>query len=156
MKHLMFLSAGVILLLVPRPAWAHALGAQWQINGDKVLVEAYFSDGTLAQGAIVRLFKDGKPPASSNEPEKPLFEVKTDAKGECTFARPEPGKYRIVVDAGAGHRKELPPWSSWRQPKLSRPPTRRGRAGKSSPAIPGGSVVIVVGCLAVTAWFFGY
>jgi preprotein translocase subunit Sss1 len=66
-----------------------------------VKLEAYFSVGPPPQGAKVIVFPDG-------DREKPLLEIYTDEKGECSFPRPAPGKYIIVVDAGAGHRKELP------------------------------------------------
>jgi hypothetical protein len=89
-----------IFLMLPSSAWAHALGAQWFIKGDKVEVEAYFSDDTPAQGALVSVFKE-------HDRKKVLVETRTDLKGFCSFALPEPGKYVIVVDAGAGHRKEL-------------------------------------------------
>jgi hypothetical protein len=101
MTRLLLLTFGTIPLLSPPPAWAHALGAQWSMKGDKVVVEAFYSGyGTPAQAALVRVFRD-------TDLASPLLETRTDATGACSFPCPEPGKYRIVVDAGAGHRKEL-------------------------------------------------
>lgn len=98
---LLLLSCVAALLCLPGTASAHALGAEWSIRGGQILLEAYFSDDTPAQGAVVSVL------LLSTEPAK-KFEGKTDEKGFCLFPRPgRPGKYRIVVDAGSGHKKEL-------------------------------------------------
>jgi hypothetical protein len=36
---------------------------------------------------------------------KPVANGKTDERGLWSFARPGPGRYLIVVDAGSGHRR---------------------------------------------------
>jgi hypothetical protein len=117
MKHLFFLAAGIVVLLMPGRTWAHALGAQWRIEGDTVFLEAYFSDGTPAQEASVEIYHDGVRTSADSAPLLTL-RVKTDAKGACSFSVSSigevdgvtlsyPSVFRIVVDAGAGHRKEL-------------------------------------------------
>ena len=103
MKCLVFLST-VVILLAPGRSSAHALGAHWQIKGDRIHIEAYFSDDTPAQGALIRV---SQLPNSCHAIEMQPIEFRTNAKGECSFERPGPGKYTIIVDAGAGHRKEL-------------------------------------------------
>src|SRR5262245_51276252 len=100
MTHLMYLTMGAILLPSSESVHVHALEAKWEIKNDKVVVEAWYSDETPAQEADVRVFLE-------SDRTKALIDVKTDERGLCEFPRPEPGKYRMVVDAGAGHRKEL-------------------------------------------------
>jgi hypothetical protein len=100
-KCLLYLTV-LMFLLSPGAAWAHALDAEWVIKGERVDIEAYFSDNTRAQAALVRVFK-------LPQRDKAIMEMKTDAQGKCTWPCPGPGKYLIVVDAGGGHRKELPP-----------------------------------------------
>jgi nickel transport protein len=77
---------------------AHALGAECKVNGARVELEAYFDDDTPARDARVRVeHADGQQVATGC----------TDAKGRWSFARPRPGHYVVIVDAGAGHRTQL-------------------------------------------------
>jgi nickel transport protein len=82
------------LLAVAGTASAHALGADCTLRGGRVEVEAYFSDDTDARGATVRVL-DGQG--------KALAEGHTDERGRWSFPAPPPGRYTVVVDAGAGH-----------------------------------------------------
>ncbi len=89
---------GLALLLVPltaRPAPAHALGAECKVRGDKVEVEAYYDDDTPARDAKVRVFDADNAEVAAG---------RTDVLGRWSFPLPRPGKYEVVVDAGAGHR----------------------------------------------------
>ena len=74
MKHLVFLSPALVLLLMPWQAWAHALGADWRIVGNKVVVEAYFSDDTPAQAADP-LPAPSHPSSTNARPHRPSAEV---------------------------------------------------------------------------------
>ncbi len=85
------------LLTAPR-AEAHALGAEVKLSDGKVALEAYYYDDTPARDAKVRV-EDGQ--------KQLVVEGRTDAKGHWSFARPQPGRYLIVVDAGDGHRTQL-------------------------------------------------
>ncbi len=81
----------------PRAA-AHALGAECRLQGGRVELEAYYDDDTPARAAKVRV-EDGA--------RRVVAEGKTDAEGRWSFAQPAPGRYRVLVDAGVGHRKEV-------------------------------------------------
>ena len=83
------------LLLVPAIASAHGLFAECKIEADIVRVSAYFDDDTDAAGAKVRVLDADK---------RVHAEGMTDEKGKWSFPRPTAGKYRVEVDAGAGHR----------------------------------------------------
>jgi nickel transport protein len=76
----------------------HALGAEAKLKGDRVEVEAYFSDNTPARDARV---------AVHDAAEKAVADGRTDDQGRWHFARPAAGKYHVVVDAGDGHRARI-------------------------------------------------
>jgi hypothetical protein len=81
------------------PAQAHRLDVQgFLLPGNKLQVEGWFSSGEPARGARVEIYgTDGGVVA----------EGKLDGSGvfTCSLGRPE--ALRIVVSAGADHRKEL-------------------------------------------------
>ena len=83
---------------MPRCAEAHKLGADCKVNGNRVELEAYYPDDIPARDAQVRV-------EDSNH--QLLAEGRTDTEGRWSFARPGAGTYRVIVDAGAGHRKEV-------------------------------------------------
>ena len=87
-----------LVLAAPLRTDAHALGADCKVNGDRVELEAYYDDDTPARDANVRV-QDAR--------QHLVAEGRTDAEGRWSFARPGAGTYRVIVDAGAGHRKEL-------------------------------------------------
>lgn len=87
----------VALLTAPR-ADGHALGAECKQNGNRVELEAYYDDDTPARDARVRVEDTDK---------KVVGEGRTNGNGRWPFAKPAPGKYVIIVDAGAGHRTQL-------------------------------------------------
>jgi nickel transport protein len=99
MKHARFaiwLTASLLSLFAcPRSASAHALGAECRLKGDKVHVEAYFEDDTPAQQAAVRVL---------DAEEHEIVKGQTDVKGFWSFDAPPPGRYQVIIDAGAGHR----------------------------------------------------
>ncbi len=84
-----------VVLLLPAALFAHAVGLEVKLKGDKVTVEGFFDDDTPADDAKVTLV---------DEADRVVLEGKTDAKGMWTFDKPNPGKYKIKLDAGAGHR----------------------------------------------------
>ena len=79
----------------PAYAWAHALGAECILRGDRVHVEAYFENDTPAQQALVRVL---------DSEEQEVAKGHTDTKGLWSSAAPPPGRYQVIIDAGAGHR----------------------------------------------------
>lgn len=91
------LPALLTLLLLPTLALAHALNVECWVKGEKVEVKATFDDGTKpAQAAVSVVDEQGATIAAG----------RTDERGLWTLPTPQPGRYRVVVDAGAGHRAE--------------------------------------------------
>src|SRR5262249_46378058 len=91
--------AGTFLLLVAGEAQAHRLNAQaFLLPGNKLQVDAWFSTGEPARGAKVEIHGSG---------DRLIAEGKTNDKGifDCSLEQLE--ELRIVVTAGAEHRKEL-------------------------------------------------
>ena len=78
-------------------AAAHALLVDCNLRNSKVEVEAFYDDDTPAAKARVKVI---------NADEQMVAGGFTDQNGSWSFAMPAPGKYVVVVDAGAGHRKE--------------------------------------------------
>jgi hypothetical protein len=105
------------------PVLAHGLGATYKHNGDRIELEAYYDDDTAAQDARVRV---------EDELRQLVAEGRTDEQGRWSCARPAPGKYRIVVDAGGGHRKvldlEIPGGDSASPATVASVPAQRSRA----------------------------
>jgi hypothetical protein len=84
-----------VLLAFPTVAEAHAIGAEAKLRDGRVNVEAFYDDNTAADSAkVVVTDSDGKVVA----------EGKTDKDGKWSFEAPAPGKYKVAVNAGAGHR----------------------------------------------------
>lgn len=98
MSNRTLLLAALMLGLTTPLARAHALGAECKAKGDKVQVEAYYSDGTEAADAAVTVLDGDK---------KSIAAGRTDKQGRWEFAKPSVGTYQVVIDAGGGHRKEL-------------------------------------------------
>jgi cobalt/nickel transport system permease protein len=97
--HLLLGPALLVLLLMPSSAQAHRLDAQaFLLPGNKLQVEAWFSSGEAAQAAKVEIYSaDGRFIAHGTTNEKGIF--------TCTIEKLE--SLRIVVSAGAEHRKEF-------------------------------------------------
>ena len=88
----------ILAFLVASPAMAHGLNVSLEPGtpGVPISVVAYFDDDTPAPAAkVVVTENDGTPVAEGT----------TDERGRWAFGRPAPGHYRIVVDAGNGHRR---------------------------------------------------
>jgi nickel transport protein len=128
-----FVVAGWLVLVIPAVAHAHALGAEAKLKDGKVTVEAFYDDDTPATDAkVVVTDSDGKLVA----------EGKTDKVGKWSFSAPPAGKYKVVVDAGAGHRATV----TLTVPESPRPvqPETAGRPAPGSPvASVGGEEVVV-------------
>jgi nickel transport protein len=83
------------LLVYALPASAHALGAECKLRGGRVEVEGYYDDNTPARDARVTV---------RDAAGQTVADGRTDDKGRWSFPAPEPGRYHVIVDAGAGHR----------------------------------------------------
>jgi hypothetical protein len=84
-----------LVAAIPGPVWAHALGADCRLRGGRVEVEAFFDDDTPARNAQVSVVDADK---------ETVAQGKTDGAGRWSFPLPAPGQYKVIVDAGAGHR----------------------------------------------------
>jgi len=62
-----------------------------------ILAEGYFSSGNKAMDSTILVFDSGG---------KEVFHGMTDKKGEFSFKPPGNGEYRLVLEAGMGHRAE--------------------------------------------------
>jgi nickel transport protein len=67
------------------------------VEGDRVVVEGGFSDGTLCQNADIKVFDPSR---------QLLLEGKTDENGEFSFVPRQNTDLTLVLDAGMGHRAE--------------------------------------------------
>lgn len=89
----------LILVAVPAVARAHSLGVEARQVIERVELEAFFSDNTPARAARVQIVDDAG---------ELLGTATTDDKGKCSLRAPNPGQYQLIVDAGDGHRKQVP------------------------------------------------
>jgi hypothetical protein len=88
-----------LLAVDANDAAAHRLDAQITVlPASKVQVESWFSNGDVPRGAKVEIFD-----ASG----QPLQTGTLDDKGAFSFVTDAAHAMRVVVSAGAGHRKEL-------------------------------------------------
>jgi hypothetical protein len=87
------------LLLSAGPAYAHRLDAEVFLRPDRqVQVESWFSNGEKPTGAKVQVLKANG---------QLLTEGQLDDRGVFVFNLEEVEPFRVVVSAGAGHRKEV-------------------------------------------------
>lgn len=92
------LAAVGIAMTFASGADAHAVAAEAKLKDGRVTVEAFFDDNTPATDAKVVLLDETGATAA---------EGKTDNSGKWSIPAPAPGKYKVIVDAGAGHRASV-------------------------------------------------
>jgi nickel transport protein len=117
----------LVILAVAGHARAHRLEAECRVlPGQRVRVESWFDlTGDSPAGARVQVFRaDGQL----------LTEGRLDREGLFVFSYPKAERLRVVVSAGAGHRKEL----EISETDLARPvaTTEADRLAPSEPAAP--------------------
>jgi nickel transport protein len=78
-------------------ALAHRVNLFAWYDGKMIMAEGYFSSGKKAVNSTILVF-DSKG--------KEVFHGITDKKGEFSFKPPQTGDYRLVLEAGMGHRAE--------------------------------------------------
>lgn len=139
------------------PPVRHALDVQCTLQGEQLVIEAYYDDDTPAQGAKVEVFDAQGNMVSSG---------KTDNKGVIRLTRPKPGRYTVRVADGAGHRtkKEMTigAGDSTSLPKPSAPEAKglmvsEGLSRDEATQMPWGKVgvgifLILVACLCLWLW----
>ena len=86
-----------ILIGICSQAHAHRVNLFAWYDGKMILAEGYFSGGNKAMDSAVLVFDSGG---------KEVYHGMTDKKGEFSFKPPGNGEYRLVLEAGMGHRAE--------------------------------------------------
>jgi len=84
----------LFLILISTSAYAHKLNVFAFVEGDKVNVEGYFTDGILAKNAKVTV---------TDLAGDLLYEGRADEKGMHQFKTPGKSEMLIKIDAGLGH-----------------------------------------------------
>jgi nickel transport protein len=92
------LALGVVFLFAAT-SLAHRVNIFAWVEGDKVLVECKYPDGTKVKEGVIRVFDSAG---------KELLNGKTNDKGEFSFKVPKVDDLKIVLEAGMGHRGEWP------------------------------------------------
>jgi Cobalt uptake substrate-specific transmembrane region len=87
------------MLLMATPVWAHRLEVEYKILKDgRIQIESWFETGDSPPNAKVQVFLPG---------DQLLIDGKLDKDGTFVFKADGTLPLRVVVNAGAGHRKEL-------------------------------------------------
>jgi cobalt/nickel transport system permease protein len=87
----------ILIVVFCSQAQAHKVNLFAWYDGKMVLAEGYFSGGNKAMNSTIMVFDSAG---------KEVFHGKTDKKGEFSFEPPGNGEYRLVLEAGMGHRAE--------------------------------------------------
>jgi hypothetical protein len=80
--------------LFPALALAHAMGVEVRLKNNQIYIEVFFHDNSPASGALVTI---------ENEAGEKILSEKSDKEGKLQVPAPLPGKYKILVNDGAGH-----------------------------------------------------
>ena len=96
MKKIVFFTL-IFLFVYNTIAEAHKVSAYAYREGDKVIGECYFVDGSPCKNSVVEVY-DSKG--------KKILQTTTDEKGKFNFKTQETGELKIVIPAGEGHRAE--------------------------------------------------
>ena len=134
LEHVLVASAvllGVSLLLSGN-AQAHRVNIFAWVEGDTVMVECKYPDGTKVHEGGIRVFDSAG---------KELLNGKTNTKGEFSFKVPKQDDLTIVLEAGMGHRADWPlskqdlaPAGEAPPPGSAAPPQVQSKAETPSPA----------------------
>src|SRR5262245_25012597 len=136
----------ILFVIMPSFARAHdvSLECKQQKGTNKVFVEAFFDDDTPAASAKLEVFDAAK---------KAIASGKTDAKGLWSFEAPAPGEYRVMLDAGAGHKAEakitVRPWTNPPADSKGSTPIQEGPSRQEFTRFPWLKVSIGVGVIAL-------
>jgi len=97
MARMFFLLLLCLSVLPSKAVLAHGLSLHPLQQGQVVKVHAYWADGTNLQDGELKTY---------DQAGRLVFQGITDNRGICIFNLPRSGHYRLVVDAGMGHRAE--------------------------------------------------
>ena len=116
----------------PGDAGAHRVNIFAWVEGDTVLVECKYPDGTKVHEGVIRVLDSAG---------KELLNGKTNTKGEFSFKAPKQDDLTIVLEAGMGHRADWPlskqdlaPAGEAPPPGSAAPPQVHSKAETPSPA----------------------
>lgn len=140
---LVWIAAIVWTLLMCSHARAHKVNLFAYVEGDRVVVEGYFSTKSKAQGCTVEVFDEGG---------KKILEGKTDQDGLYSFRLADlpafSGGLKIVLEAGMGHKSDytlsasdLP--GSVKKDELAKAPSPENTTEEAAGPPTGGSVQLV-------------
>jgi hypothetical protein len=87
-------AAFFLFSLFPALALAHAMGVEVRLKNNQIHIEVFFHDNSPAPGSLVTI---------ENELGEKILSEKTDKEGKLQTPTPLPGKYKILVNDGAGH-----------------------------------------------------
>jgi nickel transport protein len=101
LEHVLIASAVVlgVSLFLSGNAKAHRVNIFAWVEGDTVLVECKYPDGTKVHEGVIRVLDSAG---------KELLNGKTNDKGEFSFKVPRQDDLTIVLEAGMGHRADWP------------------------------------------------
>ena len=88
-----------LFTLLPAVALAHAMGVEVRLKNNQIHIEVFFHDNSPAPGSLVTI---------ENEAGEKILSEKTDKEGKLQAPTPLPGKYKILVNDGAGHLSSTP------------------------------------------------
>ena len=92
-------SALFLFSLFPALALAHAMGVEVRLKNNQIYIEVFFHDNSPASGALVTI---------ENEAGEKIISEKSDKEGKLQVPAPLSGKYKILVNDGAGHVSSTP------------------------------------------------
>ena len=75
------------------------MGVEVRLKNNQILIETFFHDNSPAPGSLVTI---------ENEAGEKILSEKTDKEGKLQAPVPPPGKYKILVNDGAGHLSSTP------------------------------------------------
>lgn len=99
MHYRLLFAALFLFSLFPALALAHAMGVEVRLKNNQILIETFFHDNSPAPGSLVTI---------ENEAGEKILSEKTDKEGKLQAPVPPPGKYKILVNDGAGHLSSTP------------------------------------------------
>ena len=95
---MIFISIALSVFLFSASVEAHKVTAYAYREGDKVIGECYFVDGSPCKNSRVEVYS-----SKGNK----ILETNTDEQGRFSFVVSEKGSLKIVIPAGEGHRAEF-------------------------------------------------
>lgn len=96
-KHILCTLLLLFSSLFVLPAWAHSPHCQCKLDGEYIICQGGFSDGTGAAGTVLDVI---------SYDEEILLSSTLDDQSRIRFPRPD-GDFYILMDAGPGHIVEI-------------------------------------------------